>query len=152
MKTVIKPVYYCDFCRKRYMTKLACEKHERRCTLNQNRSCGLCGNGYPIELPETMDGFKEMFVVVESPKPEANPYFGDPETIIFPAYCQSFSLGDIFDAVNGCPLCAFTIVRCMGLNFHYFRGKFKIDLKERLNEWWQFENEKAAEREMYDYF
>ena len=34
--------YYCDFCRKAGQSKRHLAKHERRCTLNPARECGVC--------------------------------------------------------------------------------------------------------------
>lgn len=40
-KRVIR--YYCDFCRKGGFRKPSMESHERGCTANPARICGLCG-------------------------------------------------------------------------------------------------------------
>ena len=42
MKTIVKPVYYCDYCKKRYLHKGFAEKHEKHCTANPNRICRMC--------------------------------------------------------------------------------------------------------------
>ena len=42
MKTLLKKVYYCDFCKKKGMSASAMSKHEKHCTLNPTRECGLC--------------------------------------------------------------------------------------------------------------
>ncbi len=34
--------YYCDFCKKSGGRKDAIENHEKVCTANPNRQCGLC--------------------------------------------------------------------------------------------------------------
>lgn len=39
--TVVKPVYYCEFCKRHRMTAAAIEKHEPRCIYNPNRI--VCG-------------------------------------------------------------------------------------------------------------
>lgn len=36
--------YYCDFCKRANMQKASMAKHERGCTLNPNRICGLCAH------------------------------------------------------------------------------------------------------------
>lgn len=38
-----KPVYYCDFCRKYRLRRASMIVHEKCCTLNPNRVCGLDG-------------------------------------------------------------------------------------------------------------
>jgi hypothetical protein len=42
MKTKIKKVYYCEFCKKKTMTINSMTLHEKHCTLNPNRECRLC--------------------------------------------------------------------------------------------------------------
>ena len=42
MKTLLKKVYYCDFCKKKGMSASAMSVHEKHCTLNPNRQCRLC--------------------------------------------------------------------------------------------------------------
>lgn len=42
MRAVKKWRYYCDFCSRAMMVKKAAEKHERGCTMNPARECGLC--------------------------------------------------------------------------------------------------------------
>ena len=50
MRTVTKPVYYCDFCKIRRLAKPAMELHERHCTMNHNRKCRVCG-GRSVSCP-----------------------------------------------------------------------------------------------------
>lgn len=40
-----KPVYYCKHCKKYRLAKNAMEKHEKGCTLNPRRDCGMCEYG-----------------------------------------------------------------------------------------------------------
>ena len=44
MKTVIKPVYYCDHCKKHFISKYFAEKHEIECGKNpeNDRACFNC--------------------------------------------------------------------------------------------------------------
>jgi len=57
MKELLKKVYYCDFCKKKGMSKHHMSKHEMSCTMNPNRKCGLCGyNGIkPKEIDDEND-------------------------------------------------------------------------------------------------
>jgi hypothetical protein len=61
MKTVIRPVYYCEFCGRHRLTRSAIEKHEPKCVKNPNRKCGWCqvdGRDLPAlsyALAETLD-------------------------------------------------------------------------------------------------
>ena len=56
-----KKVYYCEHCKKKSFQKYTMENHEKHCTANPNRICGVCGmHGIPIihidiELKATLD-------------------------------------------------------------------------------------------------
>jgi hypothetical protein len=43
MKAVKRWRYYCEHCKKVSGLRTAMEKHEKGCTLNPNRECGICG-------------------------------------------------------------------------------------------------------------
>lgn len=72
MRTAMRPRYYCDHCNKGNGSPSAMRRHERGCTLNPQRICGMCSmlarEGGPAPAPplhllvETMDteGFKAM--------------------------------------------------------------------------------------------
>ena len=42
MKIVKKNVYYCDHCKKHYLSKRSCIDHELHCTKNPGRKCKMC--------------------------------------------------------------------------------------------------------------
>lgn len=42
MRTVMRPRYYCDHCKKGNGSPSAMRRHEAGCTLNPNRVCGMC--------------------------------------------------------------------------------------------------------------
>lgn len=72
MRTAMRPRYYCDHCNKCNGSPSAMRRHERGCTLNPQRVCGMCakladdGGPEPApprdELVRVMDteGFKAM--------------------------------------------------------------------------------------------
>jgi hypothetical protein len=43
MKVKEKKVYYCEFCKKHGLTSYHIKEHEKHCTANPNRECGVCG-------------------------------------------------------------------------------------------------------------
>jgi len=45
MKSVKRWRHYCDFCKKSGGQRPAMERHEKGCTANPNRECGLCALG-----------------------------------------------------------------------------------------------------------
>ena len=72
MRTAMRPRYYCDHCNKGNGSPSAMRKHERGCTANPQRICGMCsmlareGGDMPApprdELVRIMDadGFEAM--------------------------------------------------------------------------------------------
>ena len=42
MKTLKKSIYYCDFCKKNGLMAYHIKEHEKHCTANPNRECGMC--------------------------------------------------------------------------------------------------------------
>ena len=42
MRTEMRPRYYCDHCNKGSGSPSAMRRHERGCTLNPQRACGMC--------------------------------------------------------------------------------------------------------------
>ena len=42
MRTAMRPRYYCDHCNKGNGSPSAMRRHERGCTLNPQRLCGMC--------------------------------------------------------------------------------------------------------------
>jgi len=47
MKTKMRPRYYCDHCKKGSGSPSHMIRHERGCTLNPHRACGVCKNVGP---------------------------------------------------------------------------------------------------------
>ena len=72
MRTAMRPRYYCDHCNKGNGSASAMKRHERGCTANPQRICGMCSmlarEGGPEPAPplpillDTLDaeGFKAM--------------------------------------------------------------------------------------------
>jgi hypothetical protein len=72
MRTAMRPRYYCDHCNKGNGSPSAMRRHERGCTLNPQRVCGMCAklaaDGGPEPAPPREEllrlldgeGFKAM--------------------------------------------------------------------------------------------
>lgn len=72
MRTAMRPRYYCDHCNKGNGSPSAMRRHERGCTLNPQRVCGMCAklaeDGGPEPAPPRdellrlldNEGFKAM--------------------------------------------------------------------------------------------
>ena len=95
MKTKIRKIYYCEYCKKHGMRKPDMEKHEKHCTLNMNRKCRLCGKQEGIE--DMLDGYLD----IEGKNVDAE---------------------ELMDNLNGCPVCTLAVIRCsrkIGVSFDY---------------------------------
>lgn len=135
MKVKKKCVYYCDFCSKKSLRSL--KIHEKHCTANPDRECRLCDN-------------KSIKPIIE----KYRGYFHVHEMTYDVAFKKKFTLKDIINELDyRCPNCILAIIRCLGLNRYYFKGKFEyFDYKEELGDWWEVVREgerEEAERETY---
>jgi hypothetical protein len=104
VKTIIKPVYYCDFCKKKYIHRGFAVKHEKACTNNPDRKCKICeliGNAQ-TDLKMLIEGYKEKYPTM---KKELEKEF----------------LNDLYEKTDGCPNCMLAIIKLL----HY-----KIEIKE----------------------
>ena len=120
MKTIKKNVYYCDHCKKKGLAKFYIVKHEKGCTLNPNRICGLCESS---EISELVNKLKSMFTVA---KIESDIFYWEKIKWIE----KEVTLKDLREWVDNCPNCLLALVRQSGLlsidyeNFHF---NYKIE-------------------------
>lgn len=140
MKIVIKPVYYCDHCKKRSLSKHHMRKHENGCTLNPKRICKLCDC---IDIGATIETFKRFQLYEETVD---YGYHIEIETLVGYPDGNPITLDEIRKATNNCPNCMLTIIRILKLNYHYFNGLTAgFDYKKEVAESFKFKTE--AERE-----
>ena len=134
MRTKIKKVFYCDFCKKHSLKSLII--HEKHCTANPNRECRLCGRkdinkiipNYKIEIkqewfkkPHTIEGIvmdKIKKMVIEK-------------------------IEQLRNEVNECPVCISTVIRC---NKYHWPIVPQYDFKENLKLWWNKINDEKYEK------
>ena len=120
MKTIIKPVYYCEACGKHGLTK-AIERHEKSCTLNPDRECNLCdrSSGY---LRPLLDDYQSRFILFEfrpadfTGRSISEDAWGF-DTRIIPIYREPLSIDLILGDVDNCPICTLAVIRTLGLTF-----------------------------------
>lgn len=146
MKTKRKIVYYCDFCSKKSLRSL--KVHEKHCTANPDRECRLCEQ---LSIREIIEKYRKYFYLREA----KGKIFEWESSKIIPVFKKKFTLKDIINELDyRCPNCILTIIRCLGLNRYYFKGKFEyFDYKKEMEDWWEAAKEEQraeAEREMYD--
>ena len=104
--------YYCDFCKKSGCSAPHMVKHERGCTANPNRSCGLCKNAIaPLEVAKLI--------------PDAKPYEEIHKWTDFDDNIEHETIGisdawnieapkvlaAIREACGNCPACILAVIR-----------------------------------------
>jgi hypothetical protein len=116
MKVIKKNVYYCEFCKKKGLSGGHVSKHEKRCTNNPNRECGLCSAKNNIS--EIVDQFKKRFGVVVEKYNYEGLFSEEIETVKWIG--EPITLQEIRDSVNDCPNCVFAVIRQCKFHYHYF--------------------------------
>ena len=132
MRTAMRPRYYCDHCNKGNGSPSAMRRHERGCTLNPQRVCGMCKMLADEGGPEA------------APPRDALVRILDAEG--FKAMCA---------AANDCPACILSALRTKnvidwesgpsvaGPN----DGRQEWNYKQAKEQWWKEWNSGQAERE-----
>lgn len=137
MKVKNKKVYYCDFCGKHRLTINSIENHEKHCTLNPNRECGMCGEkaNYKKEIEFVNRNYKILIS-----KRDKKTYG------IEGTYCENFrnKIKKLKERID-CPACVLSILRQSKIDNVYF----EYDYKEEAEKWWQ---EKREEEERNEYY
>jgi hypothetical protein len=131
MKTVKKNIYYCDFCKKRGLQGWRMKKHERGCTNNPDRVCGVCKASISKDI---IAGFKERFEILIDPDTGKQhvDWKGD-----------KITLAEIKEAIFDCPACVLSVLRQTKL-FYDCCGLEKFDYKK---EYLKYMSDKAMESE-----
>jgi len=138
MKTIKKNVYYCDFCKKRNLSASHMHKHEKGCTNNPNRVCGICGR--TESLSDVVDFYKSRFEIVN-----VTDNIFSTEKIEWIG--KEITLDDIRDHVDGCPACMLSILRKTNMTWELFG--FNFDFEKERKEWWNDVNIEYRRNEEY---
>lgn len=119
--------YYCEFCRKANCSAPSMTKHERACTANPNRICGMCKvTEHPqAELADIIDALQHDV--------EATAGDGIMGKVVKPSL--AWTVADF------CPACLLAAIRQIKPNdaLHY-----EWDFKAAAKEFWQNYNEQIA--------
>ena len=88
MRTAMRPRYYCDHCNKGNGSPSAMRRHERGCTANPDRVCGMCARLHEEGGDEPAPPAAELRKVLDAEG--------------FAAMCK---------AANDCPACILAVLR-----------------------------------------
>ena len=125
MRKVKRWKYYCDFCKKSGGHRHWIEKHEKRCTLNPNRECGMCEiGGYVQEPIEKLSAIVKKYVKVVEDKdwPWSNYTLENDEAL----------MKELGEAVEYCPACTLAAIRQAGVPVPVT----SFDFKQACGEFW----------------
>lgn len=116
MKAVKKFVYYCDYCKKRGLSKYGMHKHELHCTMNPDRHCRMCeGN----DIRKIVEEYKTRFKLSTSDA-DINEFGVNVGEIEVEWLSEPITIDDVRKRVDGCPNCMFAIIRQCNFNRYYF--------------------------------
>lgn len=122
--------YYCDFCPRGYFKKPSMERHEKGCTANPNRVCGLCEYAVPK--------------LEQKPIADLIACFGPKEVWDYTSTDEAMK--KLRELAQGCPGCILAGIRQSGilvaLNDHdYGPPDLHFNFKQELEAWWVMANE-----------
>jgi hypothetical protein len=128
--------YYCDFCKKAGGSAGHLARHERGCTANPNRECGICRcmESTPEPLAKLIEFVRLHGEVVSDLPEDVDPY----STI------GKEELQALRQLADGCPACMFAALR-QTKTFPDQTAQF--DFKAELREVWSVVNDAKSERE-----
>ena len=145
MKTKTIKAYYCDFCGKRMFSGGWMSRHEKRCTMNPDRVCGMGCIG--VDIKSLIKKYSRGIEVIDNNSDFCEGWIE--KVASWKKYARKFTIADIIDDCEGCPACSFAVLRLSGLNHRWMEpliGKF--DYKDIKDGWWA-ERNKEAERDDY---
>jgi len=141
MKTILKKVYYCDFCGKRYFQFPAMEQHEKGCTKNPDRVCGFCNidgeDAPPMEsllnsLMEDVNCFLEKTGVK---KIMYDDFFGDEGGLDWCFSGSKIPIKNLQVSSNDCPACILSAIRQIHNEIDTWIG-YDFDFKKEVQIFW----------------
>jgi hypothetical protein len=130
-----------DHCNKRSLSASSMSKHEKHCTKNPDRECRLCHE--PWDIRKIVAELNKTYKIVEKD-------YGD----LIPNITQEVqwvdkpvTIEEIFNLVNGCPMCAFSVWRQSGFAEWFMPEELRFDLKKEMEKYWAKKNQEEFERE-----
>lgn len=133
MRTKTVKRHYCDHCNKGMLQIPAMVKHEKGCTLNPDRICGMCGfNGGTPSPP-----IDELKAIHQEDIDNSIANGSNLETVGFEPLMTYPSLrGDLLKATD-CPACILAVIR----QSNEERVFLNFDYQKELKEFWAAHND-----------
>lgn len=129
MRKVKRWRYYCDFCKKSGGSAYHIANHERGCTANPNRECGMCGISGGVQRP-----IKELLAAI--------------------GWDGAESLKRLRKLTENCPACILAAIRQSGIDepdqdpeggLISHEGYIDFNFKEESKSFWSDQNDAREE-------
>lgn len=150
MKTKKVWRYICDFCGKTSGTKPSMAKHEKRCTLNPNRECGVCKM-----LEQEQTPIAKLTALLPDENQYRESWEGAPPDGFH--YSIQFSVDvnaaipELREATNNCPACMMAALRQAKIPLPIVEGfDYQKELDAVWNDFWAKKNQESWEAEQRD--
>ncbi len=110
MKKIKRWRYYCDYCKKVGGSAYHMAKHEKHCTLNPNRECGMC-------QIEECDQPKISVLLECLPEPKPYEIIDEYGYVCYPGFDKATELAmpELRRLTGGCPACILSALRQKGI-------------------------------------
>ena len=139
MRTVKKNVYYCEHCKKHGLSAPHIARHEKGCTNNLTRVCGMCRAGeldqQPIEsllvcLPDCPDPALQLW---PDSSPEHEQYMGQLQRL-------EDGMEALRELCQQCPACIAAALRQKNIPWH----AANFDFQDECADFWKAVNDANA--------
>ena len=128
MRKVKRWRYYCDFCKKSGGSGGHIAKHEKHCTMNPNRICGMCA----------------MFSFDTVPVAELVAILPDIESVEGVVASVEKAMPALREKTQNCPACILAALRQAKISVEMIRS---FNFSEECGAWWaEFNEENLRER------
>ena len=141
MRKVLRPRYYCDFCKKGGGSGGHMKKHESRCTLNPKRECGMCKLA-DAEQPD----LSVLTAILPLPETISTTQYSDDGKHSWIAFREvdGDTMKDLREAAGNCPACIMAAFRQRGIPVSLATGFNFTEESKRV--WSDFNEQQYAER------
>lgn len=112
--------FYCEFCKKSGCSGGVIAKHEKSCTMNPNRVCGMCAAD-PDRLPKE---YPTVAALIEAAKLDA---VG--ELVTSDYEWKPYAVTNLEAVSLGCPACMLAGIRQSGIDLCWFDFDFTASKK-----------------------
>ena len=135
--------YYCDYCKKSGCSGGWIAKHEKHCTMNPDRECGMCKHAAGEEVQPNTD---KLIAMLPDPT-EYHTAFIDEfglQREEWPGLSEAVDkvLPALRESANNCPVCLLAAFRQRGIHLSLVEN---FEYKDELASLWAEVNAEAAE-------